>query len=105
MILLIDAQLLGIAFSFLFPRREYIMLVLTRKFGESIRINHMGETLELRIVKLHGSSCRLGFDGSKTFQILRRELPPRPRSGVNAKAAVVKFPHGKPAAPPAEAVG
>lgn len=50
------------------------MLVLTRKLGQSIVVEHNGETLEISVIEDRGDSVRVGMDAPLSFKILRKEL-------------------------------
>ena len=51
------------------------MLVLTRKNTESILI---GEQIQIRILKIRGSSIQIGIDAPPHIPIRRSELEPAP---------------------------
>ncbi len=55
------------------PREEHAMLVLTRKNTESILI---GERIQIRILKIRGSSIQIGIDAPPHIPIRRSELEP-----------------------------
>ena len=55
------------------PREERAMLVLTRKNTESILI---GERIQIRILKIRGSSIQIGIDAPPHIPIRRSELEP-----------------------------
>ena len=61
--------------------------------------------LTVQVVRGSHRKVRLAFTASASLVIRRGELPPRPRRGVGENAELVRFPHGKPAAPPAAKVG
>lgn len=50
------------------------MLVLQRHEGETITIDHMGETLTLSVVETRDGKVRLGFEGPESFEIWREEV-------------------------------
>jgi|GEM_PF-1788803 len=52
-------------------QEEIVMLVLTRKQGEKIRI---GDDIVLKVVGFAGSRVRLAFDAPSDIRILRGEL-------------------------------
>lgn len=54
-------------------REEHPMLVLTRKNTESILI---GERIQIRILKIRGSSIQIGIDAPPHIPIRRSELEP-----------------------------
>jgi carbon storage regulator len=47
------------------------MLFLTRKIGQSIRIN---DDIEIRVVEVSGKTVKLGLQFPKHIQVLREEL-------------------------------
>lgn len=53
------------------------MLVLSRKTEESIEIQHCGESITIQVVRCYGSKVSLGFEGPKSFRVIRSELPPK----------------------------
>jgi carbon storage regulator CsrA len=55
------------------------MLVLTRRWDETIIVDHAGETLEIKVVYLGGNKVRLGFTGPASFAIARDDTVRRPR--------------------------
>ncbi len=52
-------------------QEEIVMLVLTRKQGETIRI---GDDIVLKVVGFAGNRVRLAFDAPSDIRILRGEL-------------------------------
>lgn len=50
------------------------MLVLTRKEGGKIRVDHNGERLEVTVERVDGNRVRIGFSGPRSFQVARGEL-------------------------------
>ena len=48
-----------------------IILILSREVGQKITI---GPDIELTIVEVRGSKCRIGIDAPKDLRILRKEL-------------------------------
>lgn len=52
------------------------MLVLSRRRGEAIRI---GESVEVRVLKIKGATVRLGISAPKSTKVLRVELEDRLR--------------------------
>jgi carbon storage regulator len=50
---------------------ENVMLVLSRKVGEEIRIDGQ---IKVRIVKISGNRVRIGIDAPDDVQIVRQEL-------------------------------
>lgn len=56
--------------------KDYVMaLVLTRKSGEKVRVEHKGEELVMT-VNIAGNRAKLVFEASNDFRIIREELPP-----------------------------
>ena len=49
------------------------MLVLTRKIGEEIIIGDGSDGLRIRVLDIHGSKVRIGFEGPRHVKILRSE--------------------------------
>ena len=47
------------------------MLVLTRKVGESI---HVGDTIQVKVVELNGSSVKLGIEAPRDVDVHREEI-------------------------------
>lgn len=47
------------------------MLFLTRKKGESVMV---GDSVEITVIELHGSSVKLGFTYPDGTRVLRREV-------------------------------
>jgi carbon storage regulator len=47
------------------------MLVLTRKVGESIKIN---EDVKITVIEVKGRNIRLGIDAPKTTKVYREEV-------------------------------
>lgn len=50
------------------------MLVLTRKAGERIQIEHNGEMAELVVIRIEGDKLRLGLEAPQSFKFVRTEL-------------------------------
>lgn len=50
------------------------MFVLSRKRGDVIVIEHGGERLELTLVKSGSYRACLGFEGPRSFLVLRKEV-------------------------------
>ncbi len=63
------------------------MLVLTRKFGETIRI---GSNVELIINRIKGNEVSLAFDAPDDVKILRGELVDSPIVREDAKDGELK---------------
>lgn len=51
------------------------MLILERKEGESLTIDHKGETLAVSIHETRDGKVRLSFEGPESFEIWREEVP------------------------------
>lgn len=51
--------------------KEYVMLVLTRKLGESIAID---DHIKIRVVQIKGKQVRLGIEAPKDTKIHREEV-------------------------------
>ena len=67
------------------------MLVLTRKIGESIKIN---EDVKITVIDLKGKSIRLGIDAPRETKIYREEVFLRIKE-ENKSAASQQFDLGK----------
>ncbi len=52
-------------------REEQIVLILTRKVGESIMI---GESVQVRILGLRAGQVKIGIDAPKDLQVHREEI-------------------------------
>lgn len=50
------------------------MLILSRKAGERIAIEHGGEVCYLEVLTNKGSVTRLGFEAGNNFTFVREEL-------------------------------
>lgn len=50
------------------------MLILQRKEGESLTIDHAGEPLTLTIHETRDGKTRLAFEGPESFEVWREEL-------------------------------
>lgn len=48
--------------------------MLTRSVRERVFIEHKGETLEIVIADINGKEARIGFQGSKSFNIKRDDM-------------------------------
>lgn len=57
--------------------KEFRMLVLSRKSGESIRI---GDNVVLTVQQIRGKRVHLGIEAPENLAIRRSELPPRPEA-------------------------
>ena len=56
------------------------MLVINRKVGETVNIEHKGEVLKLIVVKQRGDDeLVLGFEGSRSFDISRDDASKKKR--------------------------
>ncbi|MFC2947673.1 carbon storage regulator [Virgibacillus sediminis] len=49
-------------------------LVLGRKPGEKIIVEHLGERMEIEVIKTEDGMLRLSIEANRNFQILREEL-------------------------------
>ena len=67
------------------------MLVLTRKIGESIKIN---EDVKITVIDVKGKNIRLGIDAPRETKIYREEVFLRIKE-ENKSAASQKFDLGK----------
>jgi carbon storage regulator CsrA len=67
-------------------REGYVMLVLSRKIGESINI---GEGIQVKVIEVREGKVRLGFSAPLDVNIRRQELErvPVPRSAPGRKIA------------------
>jgi carbon storage regulator len=52
-------------------RLRAVMLILTRKSGEGIRI---GDAITLRIIEIRGNQVRLGIEAPKNISVHREEV-------------------------------
>ncbi|MFQ5671877.1 MAG: carbon storage regulator CsrA [Nitrospinales bacterium] len=68
------------------------MLVLTRKIGESIRIN---DDIKLTIVEVKGKNIRIGIEAPRETKIYREELFWKIRKENEAAASARAFDLGK----------
>jgi carbon storage regulator len=59
--------------SAMIARRQFNMLVLTRKESESIRI---GDDVTITVVRIDGNKVRIGVEAPKSVTIKRAELEP-----------------------------
>lgn len=50
------------------------MLILSRKIGQSVLV---GDNVTVTVLKVHGSSVRIGIEAPNDVRILRAELPER----------------------------
>ncbi|WP_242822969.1 carbon storage regulator CsrA [Syntrophobotulus glycolicus] len=55
----------------MFRRGDRLMLVLSRKVNERIKI---GEGVEITVVSISGDTVKIGIDASKEVKILRSEV-------------------------------
>jgi carbon storage regulator len=65
----------------LFKTTECVMLVLTRKLQQQIKI---GEQITVTILKVKGSTVRIGVQAPREVRVIRGELP---KAGANGEAA------------------
>lgn len=56
------------------PDRESIVLVITRKPGQSVKIGNEHMNIHIRVVKVVGKSVTVGIDAPVEMKILRSEL-------------------------------
>ena len=68
------------------------MLVLTRKIGESIKIN---EDVKITVIDLKGKSIRLGIDAPRETKIYREEVFLRIKEQNKSAASSQQFDLGK----------
>lgn len=59
-----------------------IILTLSREVGQKITI---GPDIELTIVEVRGSKCRIGIDAPKDLRILRKELEEKSNDDTSGK--------------------
>ena len=57
------------------------MLVLTRKLNQEI---HVGETINLRVLKIHGRRVTIGISCPRELKVLRGEIRPPHSYGSQA---------------------
>lgn len=50
------------------------MLILRRKSQETIQVHHAGETLTITLIDTQGDAARIGFEGNKSFRVVRTEI-------------------------------
>lgn len=68
------------------------MLVLTRKIGESIKIN---EDIKITVIEVRGKNIRLGIDAPRTTKIYREEVFVRIKEENKSAASSQQFDLGK----------
>ena len=61
------------------------MLILTRRIGETIRIN---DDISVTVLAITGGQVRLGIEAPESVDVHRQEIYDRIQSGVPAKAGV-----------------
>ncbi|MGP4060992.1 carbon storage regulator [Halobacillus sp. H74] len=49
-------------------------LVLGRKPGEKLIVEHLGEKMEIEVIKTDDGMLRLGIEAGRNFKVLREEL-------------------------------
>lgn len=59
--------------------KEYVMLVLTRKPDEQIRI---GDDIVITIVRVKGNTIRVGVEAPKGVRVIRGELEGKPKDSA-----------------------
>jgi carbon storage regulator CsrA len=59
------------------------MLVLTRRAGERLFVEHLGDVLEITVLEVDGR-VRLGFVGPRKFDVQREERGRAPRKEQDA---------------------
>ncbi|WP_443690385.1 carbon storage regulator CsrA [Pseudomonas sp.] len=59
------------------------MLILTRRIGETIRIN---DDISVTVLAITGGQVRLGIEAPESVDVHRQEIYDRIQSGVPAKA-------------------
>ena len=64
---------------------RFLMLVLTRKVGEKIRI---GDNIVVTVMKCGSSSTKIAFEAPLEVRILRDELPQKPAEELMALAGL-----------------
>ena len=75
---------------------EDLMLVLTRRGGESVRI---GDDVTVTVLEDGGRPVRLGIDAPKEIPVHREEVHERIREGMSQDAASPRSPAAKRSAP------
>lgn len=68
------------------------MLVLTRKIGESIKIN---EDVKITVIEVKGKNIRLGIEAPKETKIYREEVFLRIKEENQSAAAAMQLDLGK----------
>ena len=58
------------------------MLVLSQRREDRIIITHNGETLVLTCVEIRGNKSRVGFDGPKSFRVIREKALEKARAAL-----------------------
>lgn len=61
------------------------MLVLTRRVGEKVVVEHADELLEVEVQLMGGGQVKLGFVGPRAFRVFRAEVLERMQSGARAR--------------------
>ena len=64
------------------------MLVLTRKIGESIKIN---EDIKITVIEIKGKNIRIGIEAPKETKVYREELYHKIKSENESAAAATKI--------------
>ncbi|MBY0589345.1 carbon storage regulator [bacterium] len=60
------------------------MLVLTRRAGQAV---YLGSNIKVTMVKVRGGEVRLAIEAPRSVPVLRDELDPRRRVGIDSVAA------------------
>jgi carbon storage regulator CsrA len=82
-----------------FITKECVMLVLTRKLQEQIKI---GDEIVITILQVRGQSVRVGIQAPRDVRVLRAELPvklPNARQGGTGGAEEIDLQSGKMSVP------
>jgi carbon storage regulator CsrA len=69
-----------------------VMLVLSRKCGETI---HIGDKITITVVRAHGNRIRIGIDAPEELRILRGELDQGSEPPVTTAASAATLFHSK----------
>ena len=65
------------------PKEEQLMLILSRKVGESIIV---GDDITVTVVGVNGNQVRIGVNAPRDVQVHREEIYDRIKSGEGATA-------------------
>lgn len=66
--------------------KEYVMLVLTRKPDEQIRI---GDDIVITIVRVKGNTIRVGIEAPKGVRVIRGELEGKPKESAPSESSEI----------------